>query len=177
MPTALPTAGRKPAETADDVGRKLTGLHVLLILIGFFVTVAAVNALMIHFALSTFSGEVAKKPYEQGLAFNNEIKEARAQAERGWKVDGRVSRAADGKAQIEVAARDASGAALAGLNVEANLAWPTDKKRDHLIKLVDVGGGVYRGAIAAEAGGWELELRAVRDGETLFKSRNRITLE
>ena len=44
------------------------------ILIAFFVLGLGANGVMIYYALSTFSGEVAKKPYEQGLAFNNEMK-------------------------------------------------------------------------------------------------------
>jgi len=176
MPTALPAA----ADAAKQKARgefKLTGLHVLLILLGFFGTVASVNAVMIHYALSTFRGEVKDKPYEQGLAYNADIQEARAQAARGWQVGGAVARGADGQARIEVTARDAAGAALTGLQVKANLAAPADKKRDHAVTLDDVGGGVYRGATTAASGAWDFELYAARDGKVMFQSRNRITLE
>jgi nitrogen fixation protein FixH len=176
MPTVIPSAqaNRRPVEQGE---RKLTGLHVLLILVAFFGSVAMVNAVMIHYALSTFRGEVSAKPYEEGLAFNSEIQEARAQAARGWKVDGAVRRDAGGRTQIEVAAHDASGAALSGLHIEAILAAPADKKRDHAIVLEDVGGGVYRGAASAQAGVWDFDLTASRDGKKVFQSRNRITLE
>ena len=177
MPTAIPTADRTP-DAIDGAGRrKLTGLHVLLILFGFFGTVASVNALMIHYALSTFRGEVTAHPYEEGLAFNSEISEARAQAARGWQVDGKVARDPAGKAQIEVSARDADGGALTGLHIDALLAAPADKKRDHAVKLDDVGGGLYRGAVGAPSGIWDFELSASRDGKKVFQSRNRITLD
>lgn len=175
MPTAIPA----PAKSAkkDDSGFRLTGLHVLLMLVVFFGSVAAVNFVMIRYAISTFRGEVAGKPYEQGLAYNKEIAEARAQAARGWKVDGAVRRGADGLAQIEVTARDANGAAVQGLQVTATLAAPADKRRDHTVKLDEAAGGVYRGASTTERGAWDLELSASRDGAVQFQSRNRITLE
>jgi nitrogen fixation protein FixH len=177
MPIVLPSAERNADTIADDGGRKLTGLRVLFILLTFFGTVAGVNAVMIYSALSTFRGEVTAHPYEEGLAFNSEIGEARAQAARGWKVDGKVVRSADGQATIEVAARDASGAALTGLQMEAILAAPADKKRDHTVKLADVGGGAYRAVVATQSGAWDFELSAARDGKKVFQSRNRITLE
>ncbi len=175
MPTVIPAPGE--AGKKDEGGFRLTGLHVLLMLVLFFGSVAAVNFVMIRSALSTFRGEVAGKPYEQGLAYNKEIAEARAQAARGWKVEGAVKRGPDGRAQVEVVARDAGGAAIQGLQVTATLAAPADKRRDHSVKLTESAGGVYRGASDTQKGAWDLELSASRDGAVQFQSRNRITLE
>jgi nitrogen fixation protein FixH len=176
MPTVLPSdgAGRRAPEKGE---RKLTGFHVLLMLIAFFGIVGGVDGFMIVRALGTFRGEVAPKPYEQGLKFNKTIQESREQDARGWKVDGRVRRDATGKAQIEVDARDAGGAPVTGLQVEAILAAPADKTRDHAVKLEHFGGGVYRGATDAQQGAWDLELTASRDGRKQFQSRNRITIQ
>jgi len=175
MPTVLPDADAK-ARHARDSGFRLTGLHVLAMLVAFFGIVAGVNIVMIRFALKTHSGEVTAHPYEKGLAYNAAIREAREQEARGWKVDGQVTRAADGKAQIEVSARDAAGAPLSGLKVHALLAAPADVKRDRPLELVEAAPGVYRGDAAAQGGAWDLELTAARDGKTLFQSHNRITL-
>ena len=175
MPTVLPDAETR-AQRAREQGFRLTGLHVLAILIAFFGIVAAVNVVMIRFALKTHSGEVTSHPYEKGLAYNSTIREAREQEARGWKVDGQATRTPEGEARIEVSARDASGAALTGLKVHALLAAPADVKRDHPLELLEVAPGVYRGAAPAQAGVWDLELSAARDGKTLFQSRNRITL-
>lgn len=175
MPTVLPST-----ETSRDVepegGWKLNGFHVLVILVLFFGSVAAVNGVMIYDALSTFRGEVVAHPYEKGIAYNSDIKEAREQEARGWKVDGVVNREADGMAHIAVTARDATGAALAGLQMHATLEAPADVKRDKPIELSDAGGGAYQGATQAQPGVWDLELTASRDGKVLFQSRNRIKL-
>lgn len=176
MPTVIPDAGENAGRKTNS-GFRLTGLHVLLMLVCFFGLVAGVNGVMIHFATSTFRGEVAKKPYEQGLVYNRQIQQARDQAELGWKVDGAVKRDASGKARIEVVARDANGSALTGLQVSATLAAPADKRLDHQTKLLEVRPGAYEGAVDAAKGAWDLGLSAARDGKTLFQSQNRITLE
>ena len=174
MPTVLPDAETR-AQRARDEGFKLTGFHVLAILVAFFGIVASVNFVMIRYALKTHSGEVTAHPYEKGLAYNAAIREAREQEARGWKVDGRVTHD-NGKARIEVTAHDASGATLTGLKVHALLAAPADVKRDHPLELTEAAPGVYRGEAPAQAGAWDLELTAARDGKTLFQSHNRITL-
>lgn len=174
--TSLVSTSEGTTGTPSNGGRRLTGLHVLLLLVAFFGIVAAVNAVMIHFALSTFRGEVVAHPYERGLAYNSTIKEAREQEARGWKVDGAVTRGSDGKALVEVTAHDAKGAPLSGLKVHATLAAPADMKRDRAIDLTDLGGGVYRAESATPPGAWDFELTASRDGRQLFQSRNRIIL-
>ncbi len=174
MPTVLPEANA--VSQSDKAEFRLTGLHVLAMLIAFFGIVAGVNVVMIRYALTTHSGEVTAHPYEKGIAYNAAIREAREQEARGWKVDGQVTRSPAGKAHIEVQARDAAGAMLAGMKVHALLAAPADVKRDHPIELVETAPGVYSGEAAATAGAWELELTASRDAKVMFQSRNRITL-
>ncbi len=175
MPTVLPDA-KAVAPQAEKSEFRLTGLHVLLMLVAFFGIVASVNVVMIRFALKTHSGEVTAHPYEKGLAYNAAIREAREQEARGWKVDGKVTRNAEGKAQFEVSAQDAAGAALTGLKVHALLAGPADVKRDHPVELIETAPGVYRGAASAQPGAWLLDLTAARDGKVLFQSNNRINL-
>ena len=81
-----------------------------------------------------------------------------------------------GEALIEVSAHDAAGAALTGLKVHGLLAAPADVKRDRPVELAEAAPGVYRGEAMAQAGAWDLELTAARDGKTLFQSHNRINL-
>ncbi|HMN72147.1 MAG TPA: FixH family protein [Rhodoblastus sp.] len=174
MPTVLPEANAVPQREESQF--RLTGLHVLAMLVAFFGIVAGVNVVMIRYALTTHSGEVTAHPYEQGIAYNAAIREAREQEARGWKVDGQVTRTPDGKAQVEVAAHDSVGAALTGLAMRALLAAPADVKRDRRVELVETAPGVYRGEAVAPAGVWEFELAASRDDKVVFQSRNRITL-
>jgi nitrogen fixation protein FixH len=156
-------------------GYRLTGRAVLVILFAFFGTVASVNAVMIHYALSTFRGEVGDHPYEAGLAFNSDIAAARAQDARHWSVDIRLPHRAD--RTLSAMMRDAAGAPLDGLKVVATFAAPVDGRLDHEVELKQSGAGLYLGEAPVAAGNWDIEIRADRRGETLFRSRSRIAIE
>ncbi len=175
MPQALPEApgwGHKPAGGT----RTLTGRMVLAVLVAFFGTVASVNALKIHYALSTFRGEVADHPYEAGLAFNSQIAAARAQESREWKVGVDFRKDPAGR-RIEVSARDAQGHLIGGLRFIGIFAAPVDGALDRRVELRETADGVYAGEVPVSAGRWDLELSATRSGETLFQSKNRILIE
>jgi nitrogen fixation protein FixH len=149
---------------------------VLLILVAFFGTIASVNAVMIHYALSSFRGEVADHPYEVGLAFNSEIAAARAQEARNWSVAARLVRSG-GVGQVEISISDAQGRPIEGLHVASIFAAPVDAALDRRLELEERGPGLYTGEIALARGHWDLELAATRDGATLFQSKNRIFIE
>ena len=66
----------RPARTARSggtTGPRLTGWKVLGILVAFFATVATVNGIMIHYALSTFPGVEDDQAYEHGLHYNDTL--------------------------------------------------------------------------------------------------------
>lgn len=157
-------------------GRGLSGRMVFLMICAFFATVAAVNGVMIHYALSTFRGEVADHPYEVGLAFNSEIAASRAQDARNWTVGAHLQEGAAGRT-LEVSMRDAAGAPIGGLQVSAIFAAPVDARLDRRVELTPVGDGLYRGAAPVSPGAWDLEIQSRRAGELLFQSKNRIRVE
>jgi nitrogen fixation protein FixH len=163
------------AAVNERSGYRLTGRTVLVILFAFFGTVASVNAVLVHYALSTFRGEVEDHPYEVGLAFNGDIAAARAQEARHWSVDVRLPRRGD--RTLSISMRDALGTSLDGLKVVATFAAPVDSRLDHQIELKQSGAGLYVGGAPVAAGNWDLEIRADRQGETLFRSKSRIAIE
>ena len=79
-------------------------------------------------------------------------------------------------ASIAVAMRDAKGEAIEGLDVAATLEFPTSKRLDHHVALIETGAGEYRADVPLLAGQWDVVIEAKRDGERLFRSRNRVTL-
>ncbi len=169
---------RRPDDAAgsDYVagGRPLNGWMVLAIFVGLFFIVLGANGAMTYFALKTFSGEFIAHPYERGLAYNREIAAARAQESRDWKVDVRLAPASADKTQIIVTLRDAAGAALNGLDLEAVLIAPANLKQDIRVKLDDLGDGRYAGDAAFIAGRHDLVLSAKRAGQEVFRSQNRL---
>jgi nitrogen fixation protein FixH len=159
---------RRPSE--------LTGRTVLICLVGFFVVVGAVNAVMIAAAISTFAGLESDSPYQAGLAFDQEIAAARAQQTLHWQVQAKVARTDGGETLIEISARDADGAPLPGLGATASLVHPTDRRLDRDLAMTPDGPGHFSGTTVTAAGQWDVVIDLSRDGARQFRSKNRVTL-
>ena len=164
-------------QTGRDAGNwSLSGRTVLLILLLFFGTIGSVNALLVYYALSTFRGEVADHPYEDGLAYNSTIAAARAQQARNWRVD--VKLVPDGEGRyVEVSAHDAQGRLIQGLAMSGNFAAPADIALDRRVTMAEERPGVYSARVPVTSGRWDLEIAARRDGEIVFQSKSRILVE
>jgi len=159
----------------DACPRLVTGRMVLLCLIAFFAVVSLANGIMIRAAISTFGGVETGSSYQAGLAFRQETEAARAQETRHWQVTGSV-RGGGGRATVEIEARDAAGQPLAGLEANASLHRPADRRDDVPVALSEEASGRFRGGVAAPAGQWDLVIELSRGGERLFRSRNRVVL-
>lgn len=157
-------------------GRPLTGWKILAIAVGCFGVVFAVNGLMAYYAISTFRGEVEASPYEHGLAYEKDILAAQAQGALGWNVSEHLARDSDGEATLEVRVVDRSGTPVTGLGVTTGFDSPADKRFDADLTLNETDPGVYLGRLSANPGQWDVILEAKRDGERVFKSKNRIAL-
>lgn len=179
MSLAMSNMRRSRPEPQTDYeagGRPLNGWKVLAMLVGFFVFVSSVNGVMIYYAIKTFSGEVVAHPYERGLAYNRDIAQARAQAARDWKVDVELTRNA-GMTEILVTARDANGAEITGVEMNAAFAAPADLSRDVRLRLEETAPGRFAGRAALPAGQRDLELSANLGGAQVFRSRNRVEVK
>lgn len=155
---------------------EITGRTVLFAFIAFFGVVFTVNAIMVRAATSTFGGVETASSYKTGLSFRHETEVARAQDARRWDVETRIVRDQTGEAVIEAAIRDAAGNVPTGLSVSTRLAHPTDARRDHALLLDAEGSGRFRGRTGIDAGQWDLVIDITRNGERVFRSRNRIIL-
>ena len=164
----------------QDNGKRLTGWHVLAMLIGFFAFIFAVNGAMIYYAVGSFSGTVTDSSYRDSQRFNQEIAAARAQAERGWKVDATTERASDGRAAVRIEAHDKAGAPITGVTFHATLQRPADRREDRPLSVAAVPGtaGVFQGlADGVGPGQWELVIEGDGPNGRLFLSQNRIILK
>ena len=140
--------------------------------------VVLVNAGMIWFAVSSFSGLATTDPYDKGLAFNRTLAAAEAQAALGWQVDvDAAAGPADAAPTVTLAAafRDRAGRALDGLQVRAFLVRPTSAGHDRAVDLAAAGEGRYR-ATAALALHGEWLLTIVAKGKETWQSTRRIHL-
>jgi nitrogen fixation protein FixH len=159
--------------TRANTSRTLSGKTVLLSLVAFFGVIAAVNAIMIYYATSTFAGLETENPYRAGIAYNRDIAAAEAQDARHWQVDAKLTRLPSERVKLVVHLRDASGTPLHAIDVEARLLHPTSARHDHAIAMNQTGAGTFSGEAVAEAGQWDLSIDVSRNGEQLFRSTSR----
>jgi nitrogen fixation protein FixH len=158
-----------------NTSKQLTGRMVFVCLLAFFAVVAGVNAIMMTAAISTFGGVEMANAYQAGLAFEREITAADAQNALHWRVEATVV-SARGAEFIDMTVKDAQGRPVTGLSATGRLTHPADGRADHAVVFGPTAPGRFRGELSAAPGQWVLELGLLRDGERLFRSRNRLYL-
>lgn len=144
---------------------------------GGFLLVVAVNATLIAFAVSSFTGLTTTEPYTKGLRFNEQIREAETYERLGWRVAARFRPIAARHGTIEVKLADRDGAPLAGAVVSAEFSRPVEKDRDFTLTLRARGGGRYVAeADFPLAGIWDVKYR-IEHGVESLKARDRLQVE
>ncbi|HUL88073.1 MAG TPA: FixH family protein [Pseudolabrys sp.] len=156
--------------------RELTGKHVLFCLLGFFGVVFAVNGVLVKAATSTFGGVETSSSYQAGLMFEQDVARAEQQDALHWQIGGKLSRDNAGAAVLDISARDAKGALLAGLTARARLAHPANERLDRIFALNGTGTGQFHGEVQAQAGQWGLIVDLYRGDARVFRSHSRVTL-
>ncbi|MCP1835188.1 nitrogen fixation protein FixH [Bradyrhizobium sp. USDA 4532] len=163
---------------STPVARPITGRFVLIAILAFFSVVIGANLIMMRFAITTLPGTEVDSAYSASLAYQREILAARDQNERSWQVQVHVERQFDGRAVLAIEARDRAGAPLVGMNFEARLERPVDRRADLAINVAERSAGIYRGDAAGVAvGRWDLVIEGGADGRRMFLSKNRIVLD
>ncbi|SNB65937.1 Nitrogen fixation protein FixH [Rhodoblastus acidophilus] len=157
-------------------GAPLTGRKVLLILIGFFGVMLAVNFYMARAAIKTHPGLDIAHPYDAGVAYNKEIAAAKAQEALGWTVD--LSRVVQGAVTaITVTVKDRDGRPVNDLVASLHFVYPATSRLDQVVVVGSVADGVYAGAAELQRGHWEVEVVLQREGQQIFRSRNTFNVE
>lgn len=165
---------RRSAPTA----RRLTGRRVLAIFVLFFGTIATADAVLVTSALKTWSGLDDPSPYQAGQRYNAELKRARAQTARGWRLDAAVSRDGPSGAALTIRLQDGDAQPLSGRVLRARLERPTDKRADRPFTLEQTAPGTYAGHLdAAAPGQWELVVEVVEADGVALRRKQRLVLD
>lgn len=172
------TANLNAAPAAPSAGKAgLTGRGVFLMLAGFFGVIILVNALMVSIALDTMPGTTVEGGYRASQRYNAELAAARIRDARGWAVEARVVRDAAGSAAATLSVRDGEGAPVDRVTVDARLEHPVRRAADRRLDMARAGTGLYAGtADDVSPGVHDLVVEVRREGEVLYRSRNRIVL-
>lgn len=160
--------------------RTLNGRHVLLGFVAFFAIVFVADGILIYKAVTTFGGLETADAYRKGLAYNERIAAAEAQAQRGWQD--KLDYVAKTK-RLRVALNDAEGSAVSGLVITAQLQRPATNRYDQEIVLKQTAPGIYEAPTPELAvGWWTVELQAHKgqtsgDDGALYESRRRLWIK
>lgn len=119
--------------------RELKGFHVLLIMLGFFGIMFAVNGVFLYQALTTFPGEETKRSYLQGLNYNAALAERDAQASLGWRAQAGLE---DNNLIFRLQDSDENPAS--GLRVTATIRRPATNSDTLSAELRETKAGEYR---------------------------------
>lgn len=140
-----------------------------------FVVVAAVNAIFIAFAFLTSTGIETEQPFAEGLAYDQTLADARAQAARGWRSNLEV-KSVTGQVRIEFQLADALGRALTGGDAQVQFTRPTQAALDFALTLREQSPGLYTAwAPLPEQGQWDVHVSIVR-GADIYRSNERVVL-
>jgi len=156
---------------------RLTGKHILLILLGFFALVGVVNAAFVYFAVSTGPGEEQGASYEAGLHYNTILAEERTQNALQWRHQSQIAKGE----QLRVLIANHGGAPMIGLAVTGTLGRPALDSADRSLAFKETDAGIYEATLGQIApGSWVLSFTAEKarpGGETAtYRVKERLWL-
>jgi nitrogen fixation protein FixH len=130
--------------------------------VGGMLSVILANGALFWFALSTFPGVVAKKPYEIGAAYNSVLAAAAVQDALGWKLTAKIE-----AGHVALILLNQEGAALTNLTIAGTIARPVGGEGPRDLTFAVGVDGIFRSNEAVSAPGqWDVKLTA-QEGETV----------
>ena len=152
---------------------RLTGWHVLLMLVAFFGVVFTVNGIFIYYSQVSWTGLLPGNGYEASLKYNKEAAKARAILAKGWQTKVLVPK--DGRIIVEL--QDGKGEPVTGLVAKGRAMRAVGVRGDRDIVLQERGIGRYalRGDGLAP-GAWHIDVKFTRGDETLWRAQAQLVV-
>ncbi len=139
--------------------------------IGLLITFVTMNFVFIAFAFITSPGLVTEDYYEKGRKYEeNVIKMMAARNNLKWETNLEIPRSftVNKTDVIRFNAVDSRGLPIENANVEVMAYRPSDADEDFIVKLENIGPGIYQAYIGFPLKGiWDLKLKVERDGDAL----------
>jgi nitrogen fixation protein FixH len=136
---------------------RLTGKHILLILLGFFAVIGVANAAFIYLAVSTGPGEEQGASYEAGLRYNNILAEERTQNALQWHHQSQIAQGS----RLRVSVTNNAGAPVPGLAVTGTFGRPATGNADRSVVFKEADAGLYEAPLGqVKPGSWVLSFIA-----------------
>lgn len=142
--------------------RKFTGRHALMVFVGAFGVIIAVNIALAYNAISTFPGLEVKNGYIASQEFDTRRAEQEA---LGWTVDVTYT-----GGLVMMAITGADGAPVRAARIDASIGRATERKSD-VTPEFSFDGTAYVAPVELRPGKWDLRLKAVAGNGTGFTQR------
>ncbi|MCF6320609.1 MAG: FixH family protein [Rhizobiaceae bacterium] len=158
----LPLVGENP--------RKLTGYHVLAMVLAFFAVIITANFSLAWFATKSWTGLVVKNSYVESQQYNDKIAAAARQKARGWQMKFAYS---NNILEISMSDRDKQPVIIDKL--QATIGRPVSENQDVDVILLHKGSGRYETNVELSAGLWGFKLNS--DGEEQYYIEGRFVVD
>lgn len=141
------------------MNRGFTGRHMLMMMVGFFGLVIAVNMTMAYYASASFGGTVVDNSYVASQKYNGWLNAARTQQKLGW--DAEQALAADRHVTLRMTG---SGG---GFQATAIAQHPLGRADDVSLAFTSAPGGELRSTMPLPAGRWQVRTSVTRGNEVV----------
>lgn len=158
-----------PLEKPPGTAFTIKGWHVAAGVTAFFALVIAVDASFLMLAYRTFPGQVAVRPYEDGLIYNAALERHRAQQQLGWRASAEAA-----PHGVEVRVLDRDGGPLTGLSLTGLLQRPATEQDRKTITFTETAPGHYVAAVKSLSGAWDTHVEAVDSDGNSFAADRRL---
>jgi len=145
--------------------REFTGRHMLMVMLGAFGVIVAVNVFMATQAVRTFPGLVVENSYVASQEFD---RNRAAQERLGWTVTPRYE---DGNLTIEITDRKGAPVWPKALSV---LVGRTTESREDIRPVMEPVDGRFRARVDLGRGLWLVDIQAVAEDGTRFRQWRRL---
>lgn len=127
------------------------GRWIPWVFVGGMGLVIVVNAILVWFALTTFTGVSTPRAYDRGRTYNDVLAEAARQDALGWVTSVRFA-----AAMLEIEARDAAGTPITG-TLNGVLHRPLSGE-DEPLAFRAIAPGRWQAVVTSRPGQWEARL-------------------
>jgi len=153
----MSTDARNP--TMTNRRARSAGWYIPWLFVAFFGVVIAVNGVMVYVATSTYTGLQTEDHFIKGIRYNQDLAGARAQNERGWKVDLGFEATDPRKGIVAITLNDKHGNLLKDATVNVTFIRPTSQGSDQRMVLPYLGEGRYGQAVELPLSGvWDMRV-------------------
>lgn len=156
----------------DDGSFKLTGRHVLCILLAFFGLIITVNVTMATLAAGTWPGLVVANSYVESQRFNTRVAAARQQRTLGYALEFEQAHG-----QLALALRDGAGRGVRIVGGTVKIGRPVTRTEDRTIDVPAAPDGVVSMPDALAPGLWIADIALLLEGDRVWRYETRFTVE